>query len=167
MARILEKQQKSIIVAVGIILVHPPSWLKTNTVLMYPENKSFNLTHHTYCILHFLALKVFMYPDIRGANATGCTQPCLSSLPVKMLQSIDMSLLQLCTFLFSSLEADSDGCFTSLNVSPGSISTKALWSTMEQNGSPLQITKLICSISFTVGGCDTLHSLSAADEWFY
>lgn len=32
---------------------------------------------------------------------------------------------------------------------------------MEQNRSPLQITKLICSISLTVGGCDTLHSLSS------
>lgn len=156
----------SIIAAAGIILIRPSSWLKTNTVHMHPERKVISSNTSYILYITFLDLKVFMYPHIRGANAIGCSQPCLSSLPVKMLPSIDMSLLQLCTFLFSSLEADS-GCFTSLNVSPGVLTPMALWSTMEQNRSPLQITKLICSISFTVGGCDTLYSLSAADEWFY
>lgn len=92
------------------------------------------------------------------------SQPYVSSLPVKVFQSID-TISSAVAALHLSLH--SDGCSTSLNVSLEALTPTALWSTMEQNRSPLQITKLICSISFTVDGCETLHSLPAADEWFY
>lgn len=113
-----------------------------------------------------MALIVFLNPDISDANATRYSQCCLCSLLVAEYWHV-ISVAVAALHLPLSRQPPLRWLPHQLKRLPGVLTPMALWSTIEQNRSPLQITKLICSTSFTVGGCDTLHSLPAADEWFY